>query len=164
MTANHYNVLFLCTGNSARSIMAEGIMNARGKPRFTAYSAGSRPAGAVRPEALKELEAAHIETTGFRSKSWDEFAGADAPRIDFVFTVCDNAAKEACPIWPGHPMTAHWGIPDPAAVQGSEEEIQRAFRDAFLRLDRRIMLFLALPLASIDQLSLKKELDHIGRQ
>ncbi|MGB8729844.1 MAG: arsenate reductase ArsC [Candidatus Sulfotelmatobacter sp.] len=164
MTANHYNVLFLCTGNSARSIMAEGIMNARGKPRFTAYSAGSHPAGAVRSEALRELEAAHIETAGFRSKSWDEFAGAEAPRIDFVFTVCDSAAKEVCPIWPGHPMTAHWGIPDPAAVQGSEEEIQRAFRDAFLRLDRRIMLLLALPLASIDQLSLKKELDHIGRQ
>ncbi len=164
MTANHYNVLFLCTGNSARSIMAEGIMNARGKPRFTAYSAGSRPAGAVRPEALKELEAAHIETAGFRSKSWDEFAGAGAPSIDFVFTVCDSAAKEVCPIWPGHPTSAHWGIPDPAAVQGTDEEIQRAFRDAFLRLDRRIMLFLALPLASIDKLALKRELDHIGHQ
>ncbi len=139
-------------------------MNARGKPRFTAYSAGSRPAGAVRPEALKELEAAHIETAGFRSKSWDEFAGAGAPSIDFVFTVCDSAAKEVCPIWPGHPTSAHWGIPDPAAVQGTDEEIQRAFRDAFLRLDRRIMLFLALPLASIDKLALKKELDHIGHQ
>lgn len=139
-------------------------MNARGKPRFTAYSAGSRPAGAVRPEALRELEAAHLQTAEFRSKSWDEFAGADAPRIDFVFTVCDSAAKEVCPIWPGHPTSAQWGIPDPAAVQGSEEEIQRAFRDAFLRLDRRIMLFLALPLASIDKLALKRELDHIGHQ
>ncbi len=164
MTPNHYNVLFLCTGNSARSIMAEGIMNARGKPRFTAYSAGSRPAGAVRPEALRELQAAHIQTAGLRSKSWDEFAGPDAPSIDFVFTVCDNAAKEVCPIWPGHPTSAHWGIPDPAAAQGTEEEIQRAFRDAFLRLDRRIMLFLALPLESIDQLALMKQLDHIGRQ
>lgn len=139
-------------------------MNARGKPRFTAYSAGSRPAGAVRPEALKELEAAHIETAGFRSKSWDEFAGADAPSIDFVFTVCDSAAKEVCPIWPGHPTSAHWGIPDPAAVQGTDEEIQRAFRDAFLRLDRRILLFLARPHASIDELALKKEIDDIGHQ
>jgi arsenate reductase len=163
MTA-HYNVLFLCTGNSARSIMAEGIMNSKGRPRFTAYSAGSHPSGTVRPEALRELEAAHIETAGFRSRSWAEFARPDAPRIDFVFTVCDSAAMEVCPIWPGHPTTAHWGIPDPAAVKGTEEEIQRAFRDAFFMLDRRINLFLDLPLTSIDSLTLKKRLDDIGRQ
>lgn len=160
----HYNVLFLCTGNSARSIMAEGIMNLKGKPRFTAYSAGSHPSGAVRPEALRQLEAAHIPTKGFRSKSWDEFSKPDAPQLDFVFTVCDNAAKEVCPIWPGQPMTAHWGVPDPAAVQGTEEEIQRAYRDAFFMLERRISLFLVLPLSSIDSLALKKSIDDIGRQ
>ncbi len=164
MTEKHYNVLFLCTGNSARSIMAEGIMNAKGRPRFTAYSAGSHPSGTVRPEALRELEAADISTDGLRSKSWEEFASPDAPRIDFVFTVCDNAAKESCPVWPGHPTTAHWGIPDPAAVKGSDEEIQRAFRDAFLMLDRRIGLFLCLPLASIDGFALKAKLDDIGRR
>ncbi len=161
---DHYSVLFLCTGNSARSIMAEGIMNSRGKPRFTAYSAGSHPSGTVRPEALRELDAAHIPTEGFRSKSWEEFSRPDAPRFDFIFTVCDGASKEACPIWPGDPMTAHWGIPDPATVKGTEEEIQRAFRDAFFLLDRRITLFLALPLASIDNLALKQRLDDIGRQ
>jgi arsenate reductase len=164
MTEKHYNVLFLCTGNSARSIMAEGIMNAKGRPRFTAYSAGSHPSGTVRPEALRELEAADISTDGLRSKSWEEFASPDAPRIDFVFTVCDNAAKESCPVWPGHPTTAHWGIPDPAAVKGSDEEIQRAFRDAFLMLDRRIGLFLCLPLASVDGFALKAKLDDIGRR
>ena len=164
MTEKHYNVLFLCTGNSARSIMAEGIMNAKGRPRFTAYSAGSHPSGTVRPEALRELEAADISTDGLRSKSWEEFASPDAPRIDFVFTVCDNAAKESCPVWPGHPVTAHWGIPDPAAVKGSDEEIQRAFRDTFLILDRRIGLFLCLPLASIDGFALKAKLDDIGRR
>jgi len=164
MTEKRYNVLFLCTGNSARSIMAEGIMNAKGRPRFTAYSAGSHPSGTVRPEALRELEAADISTDGLRSKSWEEFASPDAPRIDFVFTVCDNAAKESCPVWPGHPTTAHWGIPDPAAVKGSDEEIQRAFRDAFLMLDRRIGLFLCLPLASIDGFALKAKLDDIGRR
>jgi len=164
MTEKHYNVLFLCTGNSARSIMAEGIMNAKGRPRFTAYSAGSHPSGTVRPEALRELEAADISTGGLRSKSWEEFASPDAPRIDFVFTVCDNAAKESCPVWPGHPTTAHWGIPDPAAVKGSDEEIQRAFRDAFLMLDRRIGLFLCLPLASVDGFALKAKLDDIGRR
>jgi arsenate reductase (thioredoxin) len=164
MTEKHYNVLFLCTGNSARSIMAEGIMNAKGRPRFTAYSAGSHPSGTVRPEALRELEAADISTDGLRSKSWEEFASPAAPRIDFVFTVCDNAAKESCPVWPGHPTTAHWGIPDPAAVKGSDEEIQRAFRDAFLMLDRRIGLFLCLPLASIDGFALKAKLDDIGRR
>jgi arsenate reductase (thioredoxin) len=164
MTEKHYNVLFLCTGNSARSIMAEGIMNAKGRPRFTAYSAGSHPSGTVRPEALRELEAADISTGGLRSKSWEEFASPDAPRIDFVFTVCDNAAKESCPVWPGHPVTAHWGIPDPAAAKGSDEEIQRAFRDTFLMLDRRIGLFLCLPLASIDGFALKAKLDDIGRR
>jgi arsenate reductase len=164
MTQPHYNVLFLCTGNSARSIMAEGIMNAKGRPRFTAYSAGSHPSGTVRPEALRELEAANIQTEGLRSKSWDEFARPDAPILDFIFTVCDSAASEVCPIWPGHPTTAHWGIPDPAAVTGSDEEIQRAFRDAFFLLDRRITLFLDLPLASFDSLALKANLDAVGRQ
>jgi arsenate reductase len=161
---SHYNVLFLCTGNSARSIMAEAIMNFKGQPQFTAYSAGSRPAGTVRPEALKQIQLANLPTSGFRSKSWDEFSKPDAPRLDFVFTVCDNAAKEVCPVWPGQPMTAHWGVPDPAAVAGTQEEIQKAFRDAFFLLDRRISLFLSLPLASIDRLALKKELDSIGRQ
>ena len=159
----HYNVLFLCTGNSARSIMAEALMNFKGRPRFTAYSAGSHPSGTVRPEALRQLEAAHISTNGLLSKSWDEFAKPDAPKLDFVFTVCDNAAKETCPFWPGQPMTAHWGVPDPAAVVGTKEEVEKAFRDAFFLLDRRISLFLALPLASIDRLALKKELDSIGR-
>jgi arsenate reductase (thioredoxin) len=144
--------------------MAEGIMNSKGRPRFAAYSAGSHPSGVVRQEALKQLDAAHISTEGFRSKSWDEFATPDAPRIHFVFTVCDSAAKEVCPIWPGHPITAHWGIPDPAVVKGTEEEIELAFRDAFFLLDRRITLFLNLPFASIDQLTLKKEIDDIGRR
>jgi arsenate reductase len=161
---DHYNVLFLCTGNSARSIMAEGLMNAKGESRFTAYSAGSQPSGAVRPEALRQLEAAHIPTTGFRSKSWDEFATPDVPKMDFVFTVCDNAANEVCPIWPGQPMTAHWGVPDPAAVRGTEQEIKRAYRDAFLTLERRISLFLCLPLATIDKLAIKNEIDKIGQQ
>jgi arsenate reductase (thioredoxin) len=160
----HYNVLFLCTGNSARSIMAEGIMNFKGRPQFTAYSAGSHPAGNVRPEALRQLEVAHIPTSGFRSKSWEEFSKLDAPTLDFVFTVCDNAANEVCPVWPGQPMTAHWGIPDPAAVTGSQEAVQKAFRDAFFLLDRRISLFLSLPHATIDRLVLKKELDNIGHQ
>ena len=159
----HYNVLFLCTGNSARSIMAEAILNRKGRPNFTAFSAGSHPSGAVRPEALQQLQAAKIPTTGFRSKSWDEFAQPGSPKLDFVFTVCDNAANEVCPIWPGQPITAHWGIPDPAAVQGSAEQIEKAFRDAFLTLDRRIGLFLCLPLKSLDGLALKKELDNIGR-
>src|ERR1700683_3520854 len=161
---NHYNVLFLCTGNSARSIMAEGIMNSKGKPRFTAYSAGSHPSGKVRPEALRQLDAAHIATNEFRSKSWEEFSKPDAPQLDFVFTVCDSAAKEVCPIWPGQPMTAHWGVPDPAAAKGTEEEIQRAYRDAFFMLDRRISLFLCLPLATIDGFALKTKLDDIGQQ
>ena len=133
-----YNVLFLCTGNSARSIMAEAILNRKGKPTFTAYSAGSHPTGKVRPEALKQLETAHLSRDGLRSKDWTEFSKPDAPKMDFVFTVCDNAAKEVCPIWPGQPMTAHWGVPDPAAVAGTPEQIERAFRDAFMILDRRI--------------------------
>ena len=160
----HYNVLFLCTGNSARSIMAEAILNQKGRPAFAAYSAGSHPSGAVRPEALRQLEAAHMPTLGLRSKSWNEFAQSDAPTLDFVFTVCDNAANEVCPVWPGQPMTAHWGIPDPAAVQGTREQVEKAFRDAFFLLDRRISLFLSLPLSTLDRLSLKKEIDSIGRQ
>jgi len=160
----HYNVLFLCTGNSARSIMGEAILNHKGKPAFTAYSAGSHPSGRVRPEALKQLELARISTTDLRSKNWDEFSRPGAPEMNFVFTVCDNAAKETCPLWPGQPMTAHWGVPDPAAVHGDAAEIERAFRDAFFILDRRISLFLALPLAALDRLALKKEVDRIGRQ
>jgi arsenate reductase len=159
----HYNVLFLCTGNSARSILAEVILNHKGRRNFTAYSAGSHPSGAVRPEAIAQLEKAHLPTHGLRSKSWDEFAKPDAPRLDFVFTVCDNAANEVCPIWPGQPMTAHWGVADPAAVQGSATEIERAYRDAFATLDRRIGLFLSLPLSDIDALAIKKEIDKIGK-
>jgi arsenate reductase len=161
--ADHYNVLFLCTGNSARSIMAEAILNHKARGGFTAYSAGSHPSGAPRPEALKQLESAGISTDGLRSKSWDEFARPGAPRMDFVFTVCDNAANEVCPFWPGQPMTAHWGIPDPAAVKGPEEEMERAFRDAFVVLDRRIGLFLSLPLATLQQLALQREIESIGR-
>jgi arsenate reductase len=161
---DNYNVLFLCTGNSARSIMAEAILNRKGTPNFSAYSAGSHPTGIVRPEALKQLEIARLPTTGLRSKSWDEFEKPSAPRLDFVFTVCDNAAREVCPLWPGQPMTAHWGVPDPAAVTGTPEEIARAYRNAFMMLDRRISLFLCLPLASLDQLAIKKEIDRIGQQ
>ena len=158
-----YNVLFLCTGNSARSIMAEGILNFKGRPNFTAFSAGSHPSGTVRPEALEQLARAHISTKGLRSKGWDEFSQPGSPKLDFVFTVCDNAAKEVCPVWPGQPMTAHWGVPDPAAVHGSEAEVQRAFREAFVILDRRISLFLCLPLKALDGLALKRELDNIGK-
>ena len=160
----HYNVLFLCTGNSARSIMAEAILNRKGRPNFTAYSAGSHPSGLVRPEALKQIEISRMSTDGLRSKSWDEFAQPDAPRMDFVFTVCDNAAKEMCPVWPGQPMTAHWGVPDPAAVKGSPDQVERAFRDAFTFLDRRITLFLSLPLSTLGQLAIKREIDRIGQQ
>ena len=159
----HYNVLCLCTGNSARSIMAEAILNRKGNGGFTAYSAGSHPAGTPRPEALRQLESVGISKEGLRSKSWDEFSAPDAPRMDFVFTVCDNAANEACPFWPGQPMTAHWGIPDPAAVKGTSEEVDRAFRDAFVVLDRRIGLFLSLPLSSLQQLSIQREIENIGR-
>ena len=159
----HYNVLFLCTGNSARSIMAEAILNFKGRPDFTGYSAGSHPSGTVRPEALRRLETAHIPTQGLRSKAWDEFSVPGAPKLDFVFTVCDNAAKEVCPVWPGQQMTAHWGVPDPPAVGGSAAEVERAFREAFFILDRRISLFLCLPLKSLDSLALKRELDGIGQ-
>jgi arsenate reductase len=160
----HYNVLFLCTGNSARSILAEAIMNHKGRRTFTAFSAGSHPSGAVRPEAIAQLERAQLPIGGLRSKSWDEFAKPGAPKLDFVFTVCDNAANEVCPIWPGQPRTAHWGVPDPAAVRGSAEEIERAYRDTFATLDRRIGLFLSLPLSSISQLAIKEEIDKIGHQ
>ena len=159
-----YNVLFLCTGNSARSIMAEAILNRKGRPNFTAYSAGSHSSGFIRREALRQLEVAHLPTNGLRSKNWDEFAKPGAPEMNFVFTVCDNAAKEVCPVWPGQPMTAHWGIPDPAAVAGTPEQIERAFRDAFMILDRRINLLLCLPLSSLDKLAIKKEIDRIGHE
>src|ERR1700692_4054734 len=150
-----YNVLFLCTGNSARSIMAEAILNHKGKPAFTAYSAGSHPSGTVRPEQIKQLAVAHIPATDLRSKSWSEFARSGAPEMHFVFTVCDNAAKETCPLWPGQPMTAHWGVPDPAAVEGNSVEVARAYRDAFFLLDRRINLFLAVALAELRGLAPK---------
>ncbi len=160
----HYNVLFLCTGNSARSIMAEAILNFKGRPTFTAYSAGSHATGMVRPEAFRQLEVAQLPTAGLRSKSWDEFAKPGAPEMNFVFTVCDNAANEVCPLWPGQPMTAHWGIPDPAAVAGTPDEIERAYRDAFFMLDRRIGLFLSLPLSSLGRLAIQKEIEQIGKQ
>ena len=160
--ANHYNVLFLCTGNSARSIMAEAILNHKAKGSFTAYSAGSHPSGTVRPEALQQLVSSGIVTEGLHSKSWDEFAAPGAPQMDFVFTVCDNAANEACPFWPGQPLTAHWGIADPAAVKGAPEEIARAFRDAYIQLDRRIVLFLSLPLASLGRMAIQREIERIG--
>jgi arsenate reductase (thioredoxin) len=159
-----YNVLFLCTGNSARSIMAEAILNRKGRPNFVAYSAGSHPSGQVRPEALRQIELASMPVEDFRSKGWDEFAIPDAPRMDFVFTVCDNAAGEVCPVWPGQPMTAHWGIPDPGAAKGAPEKIARAFREAFMILDRRISLFLCLPLSTLNQLAIKKEIDRIGQE
>ena len=159
-----YNVLFLCTGNSARSIMAEAIMNRKGAPNFTAYSAGSHPSGIVRPEALRQIQSAGLSTEGFYSKSWDEFAKPDAPVMNFVFTVCDNAANEVCPVWPGQPMTAHWGVPDPSTITGAPGQVKRAFRDTFSILDRRISLFLSLPLATLSQLALQKEIDQIGHQ
>ncbi len=159
-----YNVLFLCTGNSARSIMAEAILNRKGRPNFVAYSAGSHPAGRVHPQALRQLELANLPTNNARSKNWDEFAKPGAPKMNFVFTVCDNAAKEVCPVWPGQPITAHWGVPDPAAVQGTPEEIARAFRDAYMTLDRRISLLLCLPLESLDKLAIQREIDRIGRE
>ena len=159
-----YNVLFLCTGNSARSIMAEAIMRRKGMPNFIAYSAGSHPSGMVRPEAITQIEHAHLPTEGLRSKSWDEFAQPDSPILDFVFTVCDSAAKEVCPLWPGQPMTAHWGIPDPAAAQGTLEKIEQAFTKAFITLDRRISLFLCLPLATLDTFALQKQIDAIGQK
>jgi arsenate reductase len=159
-----YNVLFLCTGNSARSILAEAILNDIGEDRFSAFSAGSQPKGAVHPMALDLLRGLGLPTSGLRSKSWEEFAIAGAPVMDFIFTVCDNAAGEACPVWPGRPMTAHWGVPDPAAVEGSEVERRRAFRQAHAALENRIRLFASLPLQSIDRLSLQSRLDVIGRK
>jgi arsenate reductase (thioredoxin) len=163
MAERVYNVLFLCTGNSARSILAEAIMNYRSKGRFKAFSAGSHPKGAVHPLALALLDRMNIPTEGLRSKDWDEFAKPGSPQLDFVFTVCDNAAKEVCPVWPGQPMTAHWGQPDPAAVEGSELERTNAFRDAFRSLERRIALFTSLPFASLDRLALGNKLREIGR-
>ena len=157
-----YNVLFLCTGNSARSILAEAILNQKGAPNFRAFSAGSHPTGRVNPNAIRLLESSGLPTAGLRSKSWDEFAGSGAPRMDFVFTVCDNAANEVCPIWPGQPVTAHWGVPDPASVSGSDQQVERAFRVAFVALDRRIELFLSLPIASLSGLAIQKELNGIG--
>jgi len=161
-TRAHYNVLFLCTGNSARSIMAEGILNREGTGRFTAYSAGSHPRGKVHPYALSLLQTLNHDTDGLRSKSWDEFAGSDTPKMDFVFTVCDNAAGEICPIWPGQPMTAHWPFPDPAAFEGSEAEHRALFAEVYGMLQRRISVFVNLPLTSLDRLTLQKRLDDIG--
>jgi protein-tyrosine-phosphatase len=158
-----FNVLFLCTGNSARSILGEAILNRIGKGKFVAYSAGSHPKGTVHPQALALLERLDYPVAGLRSKNWDEFAAGGAPQLDFVFTVCDNAASEVCPVWPGQPITAHWGLPDPAAVQGGDVEIVKAFRDAYLMLQRRIELFANLPVRSLDRMALKKHLDDIGR-
>jgi arsenate reductase (thioredoxin) len=161
-----FNVLFLCTGNSARSILGEAITNSNsiGQGRFVGYSAGSHPRGAVHPLALDLLRLLKLPTEGLRSKSWDEFANADAPAMDFIFTVCDSAAGEACPAWPGRPMTAHWGLPDPAAVEGADIDRRRAFRQTFAALENRIKLFASLPLASLDRLSLQSRLDAIGRK
>jgi protein-tyrosine-phosphatase len=158
------NLLFLCTGNSARSIIAEAIVNREGRGRFRAFSAGSMPKGAVHPQALNLLQSLHYPTESLRSKSWEEFAAPDAPKLDFVFTVCDNAAAEVCPIWPGQPMTAHWGVPDPAAVDGAPAEIGAAFADTYRMLNSRIGLFMNLPLAALDKLSLQRRLDEIGER
>jgi protein-tyrosine-phosphatase len=165
MSATILNVLFLCTGNSARSILAESMLNsmALNRGRFRAYSAGSHPSGQVNPFAIELLEKNHLPTEGLRSKSWDEFARPGAPELDFVFTVCDNAAGEVCPVWPGQPMTAHWGVPDPAAVEGSDEARRKAFFLAFSQLQNRISLFANLPLDKLDRLSLQKNLDAIGK-
>jgi arsenate reductase len=162
MAEHTFNVLFLCTGNSARSILAEAILNQKGSGRFAAYSAGSYPTGQVNPFALALLRRMDLPTAALRSKSWDEFAAPGAPLLDFVFTVCDNAAGELCPVWPGQPMTAHWGVPDPAAVQGSEFERTQAFRDAFRVLERRIDLFTSLPVSSLDRMALSQQLRDIG--
>jgi arsenate reductase (thioredoxin) len=158
-----YNILFLCTGNSARSVMAEAIMNRLGDGRFKAYSAGSQPKGAIHPFTLDLLRKFNHPTAGLRSKSWDEFAQPGAPRLDFVFTVCDSAAAETCPVWPGQPMSAHWGVPDPAVATGIEAERRLAFADAYGRLHNRISIFVSLPMASLDRLSLQRRLDAIGR-
>ncbi|MEM7653812.1 MAG: arsenate reductase ArsC [Pseudomonadota bacterium] len=163
MEKSTFNVLFLCTGNSARSILAEAILNKVGMGRFKGYSAGSQPKGEVHPYALELLQTLKYNTDDLRSKNWDEFAKPDAPQMDFVLTVCDSAAAEVCPVWPGQPMTAHWGIPDPAAATGTEAEIRVAFSDAYRMMERRISIFINLPVSSIDKLSLNKQLDEIGK-
>jgi len=160
----HYNVLFLCTGNSARSIIAEAIVNRLGQPKFTGYSAGSHPKETVHPYTIDLLKGLNHPVEGFRSKSWEEFARPDAPKLDFVFTVCDQAAQEACPVWPGQPMTAHWGMPDPAEVEGSEEAKRAAFRDTFVTLGRRIDLMMALPVEKLERLALERQVREIGSQ
>ena len=158
-----YNVLFLCTGNSARSVMAEAILNREGRGHFRAFSAGSHPKGQVHPYALDLLRKLNYDVSAFRSKSWKEFSGPDGPKLDFVFTVCDNAAQETCPVWPGQPMTAHWGVPDPAAATGNEAEVRFAFADTYRMLNNRIGIFVSLPLRSLDQLALQRQLDAIGK-
>jgi arsenate reductase len=163
MDGKVYSVLFLCTGNSARSIMAESLLNQLGRKRFRACSAGSHPTGKVNPLAIDLLARSRLTTEGLRSKAWDEFAAPGAPELDFVFTVCDNAAGEVCPVWPGQPMTAHWGVADPAAVQGPDEQRRRAFTTAFNQLRNRITMFISLPIATLDRLALKKKLDDIGK-
>jgi protein-tyrosine-phosphatase len=163
MSERPFNVLFLCTGNSARSVMAEAILNRLGTGHFHAHSAGSQPKGKVHPETLRLLQSLGYDTTGFRSKSWGEFARPGAPALDFVFTVCDSAAAETCPVWPGQPMTAHWGVPDPAAATGTPAEVALAFKDAYRMLHQRIAVFTALPLRALDQLSLQSRLREIGR-
>src|SRR5262250_38849 len=163
MSDRPFNVLFLCTGNSARSIMAEAILNKLGAGKFRAYSAGSQPKGWVHPEALQLLRSLGYDTSGFRSKSWSEFADPGAPLLDFVFTVCDNAAGEVCPVWPGQPMTAHWGVPDPALATGSSAEIALAFKDAFRALERRIKIFTSLPIERLDRMTLRRRVEAVGR-
>jgi arsenate reductase len=162
MAGKVYNVLFVCTGNSARSIIAEGLMNSLARGRFKAFSAGSHPTGVVNPFAIEALREVHIPTDGFRSKSWDEFARPDSPPLDFVFTVCDQAAGEVCPFWPGQPMTAHWGLPDPAAFEGSDDDKRQRFRDTVVTLKRRIELMLSLPIQSLDSMALQREVKDIG--
>jgi arsenate reductase len=162
MADHQYNVLFLCTGNSARSIMAEAILNRAGMGKFRAFSAGSQPKGQIHPYAIDLLSKLHYDVTGLRSKSWREFSGPDAPKLDFVFTVCDNAAKEPCPVWPGQPMTAHWGVPDPAEATGTEAEVRLAFADALRMLTNRINIFVSLPMKSLDRLTLQNKLRDIG--
>jgi protein-tyrosine-phosphatase len=163
MSDQPFNVLFLCTGNSARSVIAEAILNREGRGKFRAFSAGSQPKGEVHPYTLDLLRRMNFDVSGFRSKSWTEFSTPDAPKLDFVFTVCDNAAAESCPVWPGQPMTAHWGVPDPAAATGSEAEIRLAFAEAYRMLNNRISIFVNLPLRSLDRLTLQRQLDSIGR-
>jgi protein-tyrosine-phosphatase len=162
-TKASFNVLFLCTGNSARSVMAEALLNREGRGNFRAFSAGSQPKGHIHPYTLDLLRRMNFDVSGLRSKSWLEFSGPDAPKLDFVFTVCDNAAAETCPVWPGQPTTAHWGVPDPAAATGNEAEIRLAFADAFRMLSNRINIFVSLPIRSLDQLSLQRQLDAIGK-